>query len=112
MKQLMRVVILAGLLFAALPLMAADVDGKWSGAIETPQGNIDIGFTFMADGATLNGSTTGPDGSETKITDGKINGEDISFTVTIEGGPMPFTINYTGKIMGDKIDLTMACPCR
>ncbi len=107
MKRLMQVVILAGLLLAATPLMAADVDGNWSGAMETPQGNLDIAFKFMADGTTLNGSTTGPDGAETKISDGKVNGNDISFTVTIEGGPMPFTINYTGKVMGDKIDLTL-----
>jgi len=39
---------------------AADVDGKWSGTIDTPTGSYQQAFTFKADGATLTGTTAGP----------------------------------------------------
>ena len=103
--QLMKWMIAAILL--AMPALAADVDGKWTGSMTTPQGDVPINFTFMADGAMLNGSTTGPDGSETKIADGMIDGENISFNVTLDFGGMPFTMNYKGVVAGDTIKLTL-----
>ena len=47
---------LAALALLAVPAFAADVDGKWSGSMSTPMGDIPVGFTFKADGATLAGS--------------------------------------------------------
>ena len=71
---------------------AAAVDGKWAGAIDTPNGPAQISFTFQADGTTLTGSTTGPDGNVVKIKSGKIDGDKISFAIDLDFGGMPFTL--------------------
>jgi hypothetical protein len=99
------------LLFVALLLVsaafAADVDGKWGGSMATPNGDIPVAFTFQADGATLNGSTTGPDGMEIKIAEGKVDGSNISFKITFDFGGMPFTLNYKGVVAKDQIKFTI-----
>ena len=94
----------AVLLIASLA-SAADVDGRWSGSIETPMGPTTIGFVFKADGSALSGSTTGPDGGQIEFKDGKVNGNTISFTVNLDFGGMPVAIAYTGLVSPEKIDL-------
>lgn len=98
---------LAGLVLLAAPAFGADIDGKWSGSLETPQGSIQVGFSFKADGATLTGTSTGPDGAEMKINNGKVNGNKVSFDVMIDFGGMPFTISYTGEVMGENLKLVL-----
>jgi hypothetical protein len=90
--------LLLAVLLLAAPAFAADVDGKWSANLDSPNGAITIGYTFKADGATLTGTTTGPDGAEVKIKNGKIDGNKISFMVSIDLGGMPLDIAYTGVI--------------
>jgi hypothetical protein len=92
-------------LLLAVSVFAADVDGKWTGTMATPMGDIPVGFTFKADGATLTGSTMGPDGSEIPIKDGKVDGANISFTITFDFGGMPFTLAYKGVVSGDTIKI-------
>jgi hypothetical protein len=86
---------------------AAEVDGKWTGTMATPNGDVPVSFTFQADGAKLNGSTMGPDGAEIKIADGKVEGSNISFTVTVDFQGMPFTMNYKGTVAKDRIKFTI-----
>ena len=88
------------------PLRAADVDGKWSASLDTPMGAIPIAFTFKADGATLNGSMTGPDGGEIPIKNGKIDGNKISFNVSIDFGGMALDFAYTGAVSPDAIQMS------
>jgi len=95
--------VLAGLLLLTVSAFAADVDGKWAGTMATPMGDIPVGFTLKADGATLTGTTTGPDGTEIAIKDGKIDGANISFNVTFDFGGMPFTLEYKGVVSADSI---------
>ncbi|HEY4363005.1 MAG TPA: hypothetical protein VGN17_18695 [Bryobacteraceae bacterium] len=97
----MKTLVLAALL--ATSAFAADVDGKWSGNMTTPGGDVAVGFTFKADGATLTGTTTGPDGMDVKITDGKLDGNNISFTVNLDFGGMPFMLNYKGVLTNGQI---------
>jgi hypothetical protein len=99
------VLVLTALLLAA-PAFAADVDGKWAGNISTPMGDVQVGFQFKADGATLTGTTTGPDGSMVTLKNGKIDGSKISFTVTFDFGGMPIDIAYTGDVAPPEIKLT------
>jgi hypothetical protein len=93
----------AGLFLLAFSALAADVDGKWAGTMATPMGDIPIGFTLKANGATLTGSTTGPDGAEIAIKDGKVDGANISFSVTFDFGGTPFTLMYKGVVSADSI---------
>ncbi|MBZ5576613.1 MAG: hypothetical protein LAP40_08660 [Acidobacteriia bacterium] len=97
---------LAAALLLAVSAFAADVDGKWAGTVSTPNGDIPQAFTFKADGATLTGSMTGMDGAQIAIKDGKVDGANISFSVTLDFGGMPFTLSFKGVVAADQIKLT------
>ena len=99
--------LLIGVVLMAASAFAADIDGKWSGSIDTPNGAVNIGFTFKADGAALTGTMVGPDGAEIKISDGKVDGNKVSFNATIDFGGMPFTLTYKGEMAGTNMKLTM-----
>ena len=82
---------------------AADVDGKWSGSVSTPQGDFNVAFSFKADGATLTGAMVGMDGKDNPIKDGKIDGSNIAFSVDLDFGGQSFTLNYKGVVGTDEI---------
>ena len=103
---LLGVVAILGILLTAAPAVAAPVDGKWTGMIDTPMGPVNVAFTFKADGAALSGSTTGPDGAETPIKTGKVDGDNISFAVDLDFGGMAFTLEYKGVVSADQIKMT------
>ena len=94
-----------GLLLAATPAFAADIDGKWVGAIDTPNGAMAVSYTFKADGNVLTGSTDGPDGTPLKIADGKIDGNKVSFSLSLDFGQGPTTFLYTGELAGTELKL-------
>jgi hypothetical protein len=95
-----------GIVLVAVSAFAATVDGKWTGSIDTPNGPANVSFTFKADGSALTGSTTGPDGAEVQLKGGKIDGDNISFSVDLDFGGMPFTLAYKGVVAPDQIKLT------
>jgi hypothetical protein len=65
-----------------------------------------LNYTFKADGDKLTGST-GPEGmDQSPIANGKIDGKNISFTLTVDFG-MEMTFNYTGVVEGNEIKLKM-----
>ena len=101
-----RSILIAFLLFAG-SCFAADVDGKWSGSLSTPNGDFPVSFTLKADGAMLTGTTMGPDGSDVKIANGKADGNNISFSVTFDFGGMPFTLTYKGVVAKEQIKFTI-----
>jgi hypothetical protein len=86
------------LLLAAAPAFAGDIDGKWTGSIDTPGGAMTIVYTFKAEGATLTGASLGPDGNPLPIRNGKVEGNKISFAQDIDFGQGPVTFNYTGVV--------------
>lgn len=91
----------------ALPSVAQDIAGKWNASIETPNGPFPFVFEFLVDAAgKLTGSMQN-DFGVTPISDGVINGNDISFKLAFEGGPGgPMTLSYQGTVNGDEIALT------
>ena len=106
-KTIVSVLAVLVLMLTAVPARAADVDGKWTGSLDTPMGAIMVGFNFKADGATLTGTTTGPDGGEIAIKNGKIDGDKISFVVSIDFGGMSLDLNYTGVVKPDTAQMTL-----
>ena len=89
----------------AVTALAADLTGKWTATVETPRGTQDITFDFKADGAALTGKVTSPRG-ESDITDGKIDGANLSFTQVVNFNGNEMKISYTGKVDGDSIKFT------
>lgn len=94
------------LFLCAASAFAADVDGKWMGSVSTPNGDFPVNFTFMADGAKLTGSMEGMDGMAIPVADGKIDGTNISFSITLDFGGMPLVLNYKGVVSAGEIKLT------
>ena len=92
-------------LLVAVFAFGADVDGKWDGTI--PGMDIPVSYTFKADGATLTGTSSGPENTTIPIKDGKIDGNKISFSVTIDMGGQEMKMEYKGVVSPDKIVLTL-----
>ena len=107
MKSRTLLIAVFALFIASTPAFAAPVDGRWTGMIDPPMGPVNVGFNFKADGAMLAGSTIGPDGAEVPIKNGKVDGDKISFVVTIDFGGMMFDLNYTGVVAADTAKLTI-----
>jgi len=103
--KIMRALVCGLLLAAAVPAFAADVDGKWKGNIDMGGTPVEVNFTFKADGAKLTGSTTGPDGKELILKNGKVEGDKISFVLEIDMQGNLLTFNYTGVVGGGEIKL-------
>jgi hypothetical protein len=100
-----HLVLAFALLFVAAVAFGADVDGKWDGTI--PGMDIPVSYTFKADGATLTGTSSGPENTTIPIKDGKIDGNKISFSVTIDMGGQEMKMEYKGVVSPDKIVLTL-----
>lgn len=81
---------------------SAAIDGKWTGSIT--EANMEIAFKFKAEGKTLTGFHI-IQGTETAIKDGKIDGDKISFSVTINMGAET-KFEHKGVISGDQIKMT------
>jgi hypothetical protein len=96
-----------GSFLISLPAFAAGVDGDWTGSLDSPNGPVQIDYSFKSDGAKLTGTSTGPDGTKLAIKDGKVDGNNISFAVDVDFGGSPTTIKYTGVVAADSIVLTM-----
>jgi len=104
MKTMMRVVSSLALLLGIA--MAADVSGKWTGDMPGRGGDTTpTTFTFKAAGDKLTGSMTGPQG-EVTLQDGKIAGNEISFTTTLEFNGNSVKLVYKGTMSGDQIKMT------
>lgn len=91
----------------AVAAFAADVSGKWTAEMPGRGGNTTTStFTFKADGSDLTGTIAGARG-ETQITNGKVEGDNISFDVVREFNGNSVTLHYTGTISGDEIKFKM-----
>ena len=87
---------------------AADVTGKWTGQMGGPDGGggMSISFEFKQDGTKLTGTTDGP-GGQTQIKDGKVEGNKISFTISVDAGGGDMKVLHEGTIDGDEIKLNI-----
>jgi hypothetical protein len=93
--------------FAALSIAwAADVDGKWTAQVPGRGGQTrETTFTFKAEGEKLTGTVSGMQG-DSPISDGKISGDEISFTLKLNFQGNEITFLYKGKVSGDEIKMT------
>jgi hypothetical protein len=97
------------LLFFALgsvSALAADFNGKWTADVQGRNGNTQtITFDFHVDGATLTGKVTTPRG-DVDISNGKVDGDNISFDQVLNFNGNSVTISYKGTADGDTIKFT------
>jgi hypothetical protein len=91
----------------AVTALAADVTGKWTGEQQTRNGAQTVTLTLKADGETLTGTMNGGRGGDAEISDGKISGDKVSFSLTREFNGNSMTIKYSGTVSGDEMKLTV-----
>ncbi|HEX4227777.1 MAG TPA: hypothetical protein VHZ07_03845 [Bryobacteraceae bacterium] len=103
--KLLRIA-LTGCLLAAM-VWAADVTGKWTAQMQGRNGTQEVSMNLKADGDKLTGTMGGRMG-DTDISNGKIDGDTISFDVVREFNGNSMTMHYTGKVSGDEIHFTVA----
>ncbi len=68
----------------------------------------EIAFNLKAEGSTLTGSISGQGPNAVDITNGKVDGDKVSFTVKTTRGDNTMISNYKGKVEGDSLKLTMS----
>jgi hypothetical protein len=91
----------------SLSAQKPDVSGRWAATFMTQVGEQVYTYEFVVKGTTLTGTAKGSLTGETKITDGKVNGDAFTFTenATYEG--MMISFAYSGKITSaDTIELS------
>ena len=93
------------LLLVAAPAFAQDLNGRFAGTMATPMGDFPIAFVFKAEGPKLTGAMIGIDGAEIPIANGKVEGNTISYSVTLDFGGMALEMLYKGVVTGDEIKL-------
>ncbi len=104
--KLVRVVLATAV--AAFSLWAADATGKWTAEMQGPNGNArTVTMNLKADGSKLTGTVSGGRGGDAEITDGKVDGNDLSFSVVREFNGNKMTSTYKGKMDGDVIHFNM-----
>ena len=88
-------------LVLAVSALAADISGKWKATTQGPDGNgMELTMTFKVDGNKLTGTVSSQMG-DMPITDGKVDGANITFTVEA----MDQKIVHTGTVSGDEIKI-------
>ena len=79
--------------------MAAD--GTWNLTMQTPMGERRSTLTLSTAGGTLTGKQEA-EGNTTDIADGTVNGNDLSWKVSITN-PMPLTLTFNGTVDGNNL---------
>ena len=96
-------VLIAILAFSFSALAAEDANGTWKATLETPQGAMENTFLLKIDGGKVTGTISSQMMGSQQISDGKIDGDKITFSITSDFG----VISYSGTIKGDDMKLTL-----
>jgi hypothetical protein len=104
MKTIITIACIAAL--AVVVAAAADISGKWTGDVPGRGGDATATtFNFKVDGEKLAGTMTGPQG-EVPLQEGKVAGNQISFSTTLDFGGNSVKLLYKGTVAGDQIKMT------
>ena len=104
-----QITLVALTVLTSLSLHAADISGSWTWTTPGRNGGADrtSTLTFTEDHGKLSGKVSAPgrDGAavDTPISNGKVDGDKISFDVVREFNGNKFTSSYTGEVGADKI---------
>jgi hypothetical protein len=98
-SRMKRILVLMAL--CALCALAADISGNWKATADMGGQSMERTFTFKVDGNKVTGETTSSFAGKSTITDGKIEGDTVTFTITVNFGDNPMKLNYKGKVSAD-----------
>ena len=92
-----------------LSALAADVTGTWKAQFETQIGVQKYAFTLKQEGNSVTGkanSEIGGEKQESKLKDGKVEGDKVSFVELLSFQGNDLEIRYEGKLSGKEIKFT------
>ena len=96
-----RTLVVTLFLLVSVAALAADVTGRFTAKFETQVGEQAYTYEFVVKGTTLTGTATGSLTGKADISDGKIEGDKISFVENATYMEMPLRFEYTGTIVSD-----------
>jgi hypothetical protein len=101
-EVIMKVLGIASLVLFSVSLTAGvDISGKWTGDVPRRGEATPTTFVFKVDGDKLTGTASSSQGQES-FTDGKISGNDISFSMEAGGA----RVLFKGTVSGNEIKMT------
>ena len=105
MKKNTIIYAVAILAFVINSVWAADLNGKWTGQVQEKGEGREISFDFTVAGAKLTGTVAGA--LSGPIQNGKINGDELSFSLNVGKEPAKRIMNFKGKVVNGEIKFTV-----
>jgi hypothetical protein len=103
-----RLLAFTGLLLVTAGLLsAADVTGTWKGSFDFNGAAVPLTFDMKSADGALTGTVSGLPTPKVDINDGKLDGNDLSFSVNIDYQGSPVKLVVKGKLTGEEISFTM-----
>ena len=110
MKLRLFLILTVALALFTTGAFAADLTGKWTAETKGRDGETRTQtFNLKQDGSTLTGTVSSPMG-ESQVSDGKVDGDTISFVVKREMNGTEMKMPYTGKVSGNEIQFKVESP--
>ena len=105
MTGFVRAIVLAALCLVGALALGADASGTWTASFDTQVGKQEYTYTLKVQGAALTGTLKGNMVMDSVLSDGKVDGNKISFTEKGSYMGMPLEFHYTGELAGDELKL-------
>ena len=95
------------LLIGTMRAFAADITGTWKASFDTQIGTQNYTYEFVVKGTTLTGKLQSDMGGAGEITQGKVEGDKVSFVEIFKFDGNDIQITYTGRVTSnDEIKFT------
>ena len=89
------------------PAEAAQVGGTWRLNIDSPNGSQPATLTLQQNGTSFSGKLGSPMG-ELDVTDGKLSGNKMTFSTTMNMGGNQLTLEFSGDVAGNRVSGSVA----
>jgi hypothetical protein len=103
MTKLIGKSILAALVVFGALAQAPNVAGTWTASFDTQVGKQEYTYTFKVEGGALTGTAKGNLITDSVLSDGKLDGNKITFVEKGMYMGMPLEFKYSGELAGDEI---------
>jgi hypothetical protein len=103
MTKITRILFLAMFCVVGGLAHAADVGGTWTASFDTQVGKQEYTYSLKVEGTTLTGTAKSNLIGDSTLSDGKVDGNKVSFVEKGSYQGMPIQFNYTGELAGDEI---------
>ena len=102
--------LLAAVVLAAPASAQANVAGMWTITIQGPEGPAEAQAELVQDGSTFTGTISVDQAEGASIDNGTIEGNTISFVLTVSVQGQSFPLEVTGEVDGNMIEGEMTVP--